>query len=456
MRYHLLETVRQYAAERLRASGEEGPIRQRHLEWCVALAEQAEVELHGLRQVTVLDRLEAERDNLRAALRWAAARAPERGLRLAAALVPFWNSRGSLREGRAWLDELLDRAAEASPALRARALRHAPLLWFWEADTGRACALATEGRALSRAFDDAEGEAFALSYLGYARLAAGDEPASVRPLLEDAVATARRAGSRVATYTALFSLARALAAEGQHEQAVVLDRESLALQRAQGDHAFVAITLSRYAQSLIRLGALPEARAALEESFGLHRMVGHNQSFVSLLDPLVELALAEGDVARAVQLDGAAEALHASLGVPRAPARLRAAMGHRRGRARSSLGAAAVEQAWSTGARLSLEEAVRLGLRAAESARVRATPGTGCSWSGRGSAADALSPRELDVLRLVAAGRSNAEIAGELVLSVRTVERHLANIYAKLGVEGRSARALAVAHGLGSGVLSLR
>src|ERR687885_386265 len=99
----------------------------------------------------------------------------------------------------------------------------------------------------------------------------------------------------------------------------------MALPRAQGDYGFLAITLSRYAQSLVRLGALAEARTALAESFGLHRMVGRNQSFVSLLDPLIELALAEGDLARAVQLDGAAEALHASLGVPRAPARLRAA-----------------------------------------------------------------------------------------------------------------------------------
>jgi predicted ATPase/DNA-binding NarL/FixJ family response regulator len=456
MRYHLLEVVRQYAAERLRASGEEVPTRQRHLEWCVALAEEAEMQLHGPRQVTMLDRLEAERDNLRAALRWAAGQAPEAGLWLAAALVPFWNSRGSLQEGRAWSDELLDRAAGASPALRARAVRHAPLLWFWDTDTRRACELAAEGLALSRALGDVEGESFALSYLAYAHLAGGDELASVRPLLDDAVATSRRAESRVTTYTALFGLARALAADGQHEQAVVVDREALALQRAQGDHGFLAITLSRYAQSLIRLGALPEARAALEESFGLHRMVGRNQSFVSLLDPLVELALAERHYARAVQLDGAAEALHTSLGVPRAPAHLRAAAEDGRERARSALGAAAAEQAWSTGAQLSLEEAVRLGLRAAESARLSPMSGTESSWSGRESAADALSPRELDVLRLVAAGRSNAEISGELVLSVRTVERHLANIYAKLGAEGRSARALAVAHGLGRGVLSLR
>jgi DNA-binding NarL/FixJ family response regulator len=260
----------------------------------------------------------------------------------------------------------------------------------------------------------------------------------------------------VATYTALFAEARALAADGQHEQAVSLDREALVLQRAQGDDAFLAITLSRYAQSLIRLGARPEARAALQESFGLHRMIGHNQSFVSLLDPLVELALAEGDVVRAVQLDGAAEALHASLGVPRAPARLRAAVEDRRGLARSALAPAAAEQAWSTGAHMSLEDAVRLGLQTAENTPSPAAAGTERSWAGSGSPGGSLSPRELDVLRLVAAGRSNAEIATELVLSVRTVERHLASIYAKLGAEGRSARALAVAHGLGSGVLSLR
>jgi predicted ATPase/DNA-binding CsgD family transcriptional regulator/transcriptional regulator with XRE-family HTH domain len=455
MRYHLLETVRQYAAERLQGSGDEGSTRQRHLDWCVALAEEAAVELHGPRQVTVLDRLQAERDNLRAALRWAAAQAPETGLRLAGALVLFWNSRGSLPEGRAWLDELLERAAGARPALRARALRHAPLLWFWELDASRACTLANEGLDLSRALGDREGEAFALTYLAYGRLAAGDRPTTVRPLLEEAVATARRAESRVAAYTALFGLARALAADQQHEQAVILDREAVALQRAQDDHAFLAITLSRYAQSLIRLGALPEARAALEESFGLHRMVGQNQSFVSLLDPLVELALAEENFARALQLDGAAEALHAALGVPRAPARLRAAVGDGRGRARSALGTAAAEQAWSAGTRLSLDEAVRLGLQAAERTRVSPVSDTDLS-SGQDLTAEGLSPREVDVLRLVAAGRSNADIASELVLSVRTVERHLANIYAKLGAEGRSARALAVAHGLGRGVLSLR
>jgi ATP/maltotriose-dependent transcriptional regulator MalT len=250
-------------------------------------------------------------------------------------------------------------------------------------------------------------------------------------------------------------LARALAADGDHERALVADREGLALQRAQGDHAFVAITLSRSAQSLIRLGALAEARAALEESFGLHRMVGHNQSFVSLLDPLIELTLAEQAFGRALQLDGAAEALHAALGVPRAPARLRAALEDGRARARRALGEAAAQHAWSAGTRLSLEQAIGLGLQPVAARSRSATPAGACSASGSPIAADALSPRELEVLGLVATGRSNTEIASELVLSVRTVERHLANIYAKLGAEGRSARALAVAHGLGSGLLAL-
>jgi non-specific serine/threonine protein kinase len=455
-RFGFLETVREYALEHLALSGEERLVRARHLEWCLDVAGRADQEWHGPLQMRALARLDRERDNLGAALRWAGCHDPEDGLRLAASLVPFWNSRGSLREGRAGLDEVLKRSAGASPTLRARALRHAPLLWFWEAEPSRACALAAEGLELSRALGDVEGEAFALTYLGYARLARGEPAARVRPLLEEAVATARRAGSRVATYTALFSLARAAAAEGDHQRAVAVDREGLALQRAEGDQAFLAITLSRYAQSLIRLGALPEARAALQESFGLHRIIGHNQSFVSLLDPLIELALAEGDVVRAVQLDSAAEALHASQGVPRAPARLRAAMEDWRGQARSALAPAAAEQAASTGAHLSLEDAVRLGLHTGGSTPVPAAPGTQRSRAGSGSAGGGLSARELEVLRLVAGGRSNAEIAAELVLSVRTVERHLASIYGKLGAEGRSARALAVAHGLGSGVLTLR
>jgi ATP/maltotriose-dependent transcriptional regulator MalT len=269
-------------------------------------------------------------------------------------------------------------------------------------------------------------------------------------MLEQAVGTARRSESRVAIYTALFSLARAAAANGDYDTARLLDCEALDLQRSQGDHAFMGITLSRYAQTLIRLGLLAEARAALEESFGLQRMVGPNQSFVSLLDPLVELTLAEQDFVRAVQLDGAAEALHAAIGVPRAPARLRGVLENGRAQARNALGAATAEEVWSRGTRLSLEQAVRLGLqpvaieRAISNTRPIAAP------------ADQLSKRELEIVRLVAVGSSNAEIASQLVLSVRTVERHLANIYAKLGAQGRSARALAVTRAIGSGLVTVR
>src|SRR5262249_50394294 len=148
-RYHLLETLRHYGAERLDAAGASAPIRARHLAWCVDLAERAEPDLFGPEQAQWLGRLAQGDDNLRLALAWSLEYDPEAGLRLAGSLWRFWQVRGYLVEGGSHLAALLDRAG-APTAARAKALLGAAILARQQSDFGREKALLEESLALFR------------------------------------------------------------------------------------------------------------------------------------------------------------------------------------------------------------------------------------------------------------------------------------------------------------------
>ncbi len=155
-RYGMLETVRQYAAEQLAEAGEHATMRGRHLDWCVALAEEAAGQLNGPEHGMWLARLEREHDNLRSALEWARARAQETAvLRLAGALWRFWLTRGYLSEGRGWLEEALSGSGEAPTGIRANALTGAGVLAGQQGDYGQAATRFEEALALRRALGDA-------------------------------------------------------------------------------------------------------------------------------------------------------------------------------------------------------------------------------------------------------------------------------------------------------------
>ena len=138
-RYSLLETIREYGLDRLGASGEEADVRRHHAAYYLALAEQADVGLHGAEQHSWTARLETEHDNMREALRWSQATEgeSERGLRLASALAGFWEVRGHLTEGRRWLETALAQSEKASPEVQARAMTGTAMVAYRQGDLGR-------------------------------------------------------------------------------------------------------------------------------------------------------------------------------------------------------------------------------------------------------------------------------------------------------------------------------
>jgi predicted ATPase/class 3 adenylate cyclase len=185
VRYGLLETVRQYGLEHLAASGGAASVRDRHLGWFLALAEQAEPRLSGPDQGQWLARLEAEHDNLRAALGWARERgAAEEGLRLAGALWRFWEIHGDWGEGRDWLEGALAGGGHGVPAARARALHGAGILAFRQGDAGRAVARLEEALDLYRELGDTCAIAASLGNLGLVAYRQGEYGRAVARLEE--------------------------------------------------------------------------------------------------------------------------------------------------------------------------------------------------------------------------------------------------------------------------------
>ncbi|HEX5502184.1 MAG TPA: tetratricopeptide repeat protein [Thermomicrobiales bacterium] len=354
-RLTMLETVREYAAERLTASGEAEALRRSHAAHYLRLAERAAPELTGPEQAAWLAQLEREHDNLRAALGWARERGEgEFGLRLTGALWRFWWQHGHLSEGRDWLEALLAHGADVTPALRAVALSGAGNLAWAQADLARATALHEASLALHRAAGDALGVAKSLNNLGLVAVHAGryDEAAG---LYEESLALHRRVGTPRSLAGALVNLGEAVYKRGDNARATALFEESLALYRELGDARGVADTLHYLGIAACDRGAHGRAGELLTESVALFRAVGDQQGVASCLEYLAAVALALDRPREAARLCGAAAALRAACGAPVPPSG-RAHLDATVAAARRALGAADFTAAWVAGEALPPDE----------------------------------------------------------------------------------------------------
>jgi predicted ATPase/class 3 adenylate cyclase len=307
-RYRYLETIRAYASERLLEAGETALLRERHLSWCLALAERAEPELLGSRQLELLAALGAERANVWAALDWGLASDPDRGLRLVGALWRFWYVGSGRAEGIRWLDAALVRAPGRSIARAHVLLGLAFNTRDWSGDLRRVQALTEESLSLFRAFSDQRGSAWALHNLGMLAGWAGDGVSyrdAVR-YLDESIALFQSIGDRAGVGMSLRDVGQLMARFGPVDEERVRGRrlleQSLEMVRGIGDCWSVGWTL-RHLGNLARLeGDNRRARGMLEESLGLFRRLGNAEGTLDLVVDLAGLAGSERDFDQARRL----------------------------------------------------------------------------------------------------------------------------------------------------------
>jgi predicted ATPase/class 3 adenylate cyclase len=358
-RFVMLETIREYAQERLEESGAADQPRTRHAAHYLALAERAETELAGPEQLAWLDLLEADHDNLRAAIALLGMREPIQRLRLAVALRRFWYVRGHLTEGRRHLEEALV-AEEAPSQLRQRAMSAIVATALIQGDYEEATRWAEQVVEVARAAADPASLANALSNLGAVMIAAG-EPERAAALLEESVLLARETGDERVLALALNNLGDVALTAGNYREAEASFEESLRFLRTQGDAANVARSLFNLGAVAFRLDRREDAQASLRESITLCRDLGDKEDLAWCLEGFAAIAAAEGEPGRAGLLLGAAEALLGNMGAALKPFE-RQLHEETVASVRESLGEAGLADAVSRGAGLSTDDSVELAL----------------------------------------------------------------------------------------------
>jgi predicted ATPase/transcriptional regulator with XRE-family HTH domain len=307
-RYTMLETVREYAWEQLQAHSEAATAQEAHLAYFVAVAEAAAPHLRGQDQARWLASLDAERDNLRAALQEAIdLEDAESGLRLGAALMYYWYSRGAAREGRAGLERVLRLGADKAHSLaRAGALHSAGVLAFRLGDYDDAARCYEAALALRRTLGDEAGSAVTLNNLGIIA-AQRDDYARAVALYEESLGILRKVGNLPAAARTLTGLGIVAFWRGDFAHAQACHEESLAMKRAAGDMLGCAVSLSNLAELAYQQGDLQRAEARCREGLALLHAEGTMAHRSELLDTVGRIALSRKEYINA------AEALEESL-----------------------------------------------------------------------------------------------------------------------------------------------
>lgn len=483
-RYRMLETIREFGVEQLEASGDAAEIRRRHAEWCVEIAEHAAAGFTGPNRVTFARRLDREQANFRQAFIWF----EETGnasmmLRLVAALAPYWEMQGSLRQGEVWASRSLAMADAALSPWYGRALQGASAIAYrrgkYEAAVSRANAAlriaettgnadlaagatlllgnvafdhgdletALEhyrfGGAKYRETKNEEGIADARAKQGLVLAGLGDLDAAATALGE-ALEIGRRLNRPIWVATAIGRLSFVDQLRGDLESAEQRVTEILPVQRLLNPITAVATlwcgaTVARDARNY------PLAASRYRESLELRWQWGERRGVSEAVAGIAELAVLAGQLEAGARLFGGVETMRAIVGVPGyrwEQSRRDQALSS----ARQQLGPRVFDQAYTAGLSMSREESVRLAMELADQIEYpELLPVDVVVESPEQSDLPNLTTRELEVLRSLALGLSDREIGNMLFISPRTVARHLHSIYQKLDVSSRSG-ATAFAH----------
>ena len=427
VRFRMLETVRDYGREKAHESGEHTELSERHRDWCERLALDAESQWISSRELALITTFVREHPNLRDALEFCVSDSPDSGLRIVAALYPFWLSQGLFSEGRRWLDRLLASQPSAPTTDHAKALFLGSLMSGIQGDLQATAALLDQAHVLAARTCDPLTRAHIDSALGYAALFGG-HALDARAHLEKAVQT-YTGRNDVVEVVALTGLGLADEFLGDTEQAIDCYERVLAITDARGESVFRSYCLWGLAVAVWRRGERERGVQLLEQALQLDREVNDRFNASLCLQALAWIAAEDQDARRAVVLMGASQELSRSVGRPmvflpnlseyqdefdgatrRALSREVSASGHRDGAALSFDAAVA----YALGQQLHPPEAPPSGLAAH------------------------LTKREREVAGLIAEGLTNKEIAARLVISPRTAQGHVEHLLTKLGFTSRT------------------
>ena len=390
-RFVMLETIREYALEKLKASGEEALTKRAHAAYCLVLAEEEAMEQSGAERAEWLERFASEHDNFRAALEWLTETGDaEWGLRLGTALFRYWEIREYLAEGRDRLGRLLKLAGAAAPTkLRMRALFAAGVLAGEQGDYASAEGLINESQDIARKLGDKTGIAVSLNALAVFARDRGDV-ATAQMLFEASLGLWRELGDQKAVARALSNLANVLKLQGDYDRARALYAECLAIFQRLGDRTGVAWSLNYqgdvardqgdsaaaqtlYEQGLVMfrelgdrwgiagtladLGSLareqrnyPRGHSLYQESIKIFQELEHKRGIARLLECFACSAAAQLHAERSLRLAGAAAALRQNIGAPLTPAeqaKLEASLHLARQALSNTVGVAAWLEGWT-------------------------------------------------------------------------------------------------------------
>ncbi len=420
-RYTMLETVREFGLEQLSASGGENAVRERHARWMIELSARARTHWVMADYAHWLDRQELDRGNLRAALSWAIEnRDAELSYALAIESNRFWRARGPVGEGITWLEAVLELPA---PSLweRTEVLELIADLAALLGDVERAIARGQESVQLARELGDPVRLDMALSAYSRAWLMC-NEPEEAVPLLQEAIELARAFDLHAHLATELSNLGVAMRMLGDPLRAIALLEESLEIANAEHFTYIIASITETLGDPVRQSGDLARAASLYQEGLRLSLEQNEQRNVAVGLAGLAILSIMEGCPERAARLCGAIHAVMQRVGTALTPGgRENHETASRE--ARTALGAERFDRLWQEGRSTPPADFLAEALAATS-----AQPAAGSS----------LTRREREVLAVLTRGLTNQEIANQLSISVHTVERHITNLYTKLGVRSRT------------------